>query len=375
MKRASMMILAVVVALAGASGVRADMAAFEAGQGAEYNAALDRYEVAPGATVTVNLVADFAVEAVDVGAIAVDNTGDVANQGVSEVGQFNLKMTYRVPFFDPGLYKDGTAHNIVIFQMAGGVNLDDDTTPDVDEGIPADPGEVLYSFNVQAGADGTVITIDDFLCLADPNTSCTNNPYGPYPISTTFTSDRFSRLYDIVPLTLYVVAEEPSDDDGDGVPDDQDNCPDVANADQADGDGDGAGDACDGCPDDAGKLEGGVCGCGVADDDSDGDGVPDCEDNCPDDPGKLEGGICGCGVADDDSDGDGVPDCEDNCPYDPNPDQADSDGNGIGDACEAVEECTCKGDMNDDDQIDLDDLQALAGILLQAGSPFVVECD
>jgi hypothetical protein len=35
------------------------------------------------------------------------------------------------------------------------------------------------------------------------------------------------------------------DEDGDGVPDVRDNCPQLANADQADGDGDGVGDACD----------------------------------------------------------------------------------------------------------------------------------
>jgi hypothetical protein len=39
----------------------------------------------------------------------------------------------------------------------------------------------------------------------------------------------------------------PQDADGDGVSDDLDNCPTVANADQADADGDGVGDACDNC--------------------------------------------------------------------------------------------------------------------------------
>lgn len=35
-----------------------------------------------------------------------------------------------------------------------------------------------------------------------------------------------------------------------------------------------------------------------------------------------------------DTDGDGVPDLFDNCPRTPNQDQADSDDNGIGDACQ-----------------------------------------
>jgi hypothetical protein len=35
-----------------------------------------------------------------------------------------------------------------------------------------------------------------------------------------------------------------------------------------------------------------------------------------------------------DMDADGVPDVQDNCPNVPNPDQADANRNGIGDACE-----------------------------------------
>ncbi|MEZ4365779.1 MAG: Ig-like domain-containing protein [Kofleriaceae bacterium] len=69
---------------------------------------------------------------------------------------------------------------------------------------------------------------------------------------------------------------DPSDDerldrDGDTVPDDDDNCPDIANLDQADLDGDGTGDLCDadrdgdGFRDDAG-VSGGGCGCATGSD-------------------------------------------------------------------------------------------------------------
>jgi len=64
--------------------------------------------------------------------------------------------------------------------------------------------------------------------------------------------------------------------------------------------------------------------------------VPDIIDNCPDDANKSEPGLCGCGSDDDSADGDsdGVIDCMDNCPAIANADQADTDANGTGDACE-----------------------------------------
>ena len=72
-----------------------------------------------------------------------------------------------------------------------------------------------------------------------------------------------------------------------------------------------------------------------------------------------------------DVDEDGVVDGADNCPDVANPDQADSDCDGFGDACDEPSGCACPGDLNGDDQIDLEDLQAVAGVLLGVGSPFV----
>ncbi|MBP5407367.1 amidohydrolase family protein [bacterium] len=94
------------------------------------------------------------------------------------------------------------------------------------------------------------------------------------------------------------------DKDGDGIADSEDNCPDIFNPirpvdndKQADSDGDGKGDACDPCP-----LKKG--------------------DECEKTPNPA------------DKDDDGILNALDNCPFDKNTDQEDSDGNGIGDACD-----------------------------------------
>ncbi|MFQ5495956.1 MAG: thrombospondin type 3 repeat-containing protein, partial [Phycisphaerae bacterium] len=86
------------------------------------------------------------------------------------------------------------------------------------------------------------------------------------------------------------------------------------------------------------------CGCGVPESDVDADTVPDCVDLCP---GHND-------LADVDTDG--VPDGCDNCPNTANPDQADSNGDGIGDACAAVARL---GDVDGDGDVDRCDLMVI----------------
>jgi hypothetical protein len=102
------------------------------------------------------------------------------------------------------------------------------------------------------------------------------------------------------------------DSDGDGINDDEDNCPLVFNpirpmdnGVQSDIDNDNQGDECDPCPLDADTS------------------------NCTFDPSDI--------------DNDGYSNVSDNCPYDANPNQEDSDGDEIGDLCDPCPDANQNG--------------------------------
>ncbi len=98
--------------------------------------------------------------------------------------------------------------------------------------------------------------------------------------------------------------------------------------------------------------------------DKDKDSIADTFDNCPDvaNPRQTDSDGDGLGDAcDEDDDGDSVPDELDNCPYFVNPDQTDTDGDGLGDVCDedddgdgvkdAIDNCP---DVINPNQADLD---------------------
>ncbi|WP_421846200.1 thrombospondin type 3 repeat-containing protein [Marinobacter sp.] len=142
------------------------------------------------------------------------------------------------------------------------------------------------------------------------------------------------------------------DADQDGVPDNQDSCPTVANT-GVDADADGVDDACD---TDIGTSN-----------DLDSDGILNSSDNCPDiansDQANRDSDLFG-DVCDTDADGDGVDDKVDNgdgsfsalapssggdnCPLAPNDGQSDLDADSIGDACDTDTDGDTVADKADD---------------------------
>ena len=123
-------------------------------------------------------------------------------------------------------------------------------------------------------------------------------------------------------IRLWPLISYPGDQDGDGVADAEDNCPERYNPDQADADNDGVGDLCDDCETEDNPAQ----------TDADEDGFGDLCDNCP----ALHS------INQDDTDGDGVGDVCDSCPEVDAPAGVDAFGRSLG-----TMDLDCDVDAND----------------------------
>jgi hypothetical protein len=118
------------------------------------------------------------------------------------------------------------------------------------------------------------------------------------------------------------------DSDNDGIPDDQDNCPNTPNQDQKNSDNDSLGDACDNCPTLTNQDQ----------QNSDNDSFGDVCDNC-----KLT-----YNPDQKNSDNDTHGDLCDNCPTTTNENQSNSDKDTLGDACDNCPTVTNQDQQNSD---------------------------
>ena len=116
---------------------------------------------------------------------------------------------------------------------------------------------------------------------------------------------------------------EDVDSDGDGIVDEKDSCPGLAEdmdgfqdedgCPDEDNDGDGIKDYDDMCPNIKEDIDGFQDEDGCPDEDNDGDGINDIEDSCPDKKEDIDGFQDEDGCPDIDNDGDGILDNEDLC--------------------------------------------------------------
>jgi len=209
-----------------------------------------------------------------------------------------------------------------------------------DFGTDLDGAESRFVWDFGDGSPQVVVQGRGGVGRAQGLVAHTYGANGVYTVCVTATDDLGLSDKACTSVTINVIPPW-VDTDLDGIADVMDNCPTVPNHDQADADGDGIGDACTDVPIPA-TLDVPPAPGSPSVVDADLDGIVDALDNCPfvPNPGQADRDGDGTGdFCDADLDGDGVPQwappnvAKDNCPTVANPDQRDTDHDGLGDAC------------------------------------------
>ena len=130
--------------------------------------------------------------------------------------------------------------------------------------VPKRPTATAGS-TVYTGMTSAVDSDGDGIENATDNCPMVFNPVRPVDMGSQSDADSDGEgdVCDVCPTdadTTTCAPVDPNDRDHDGAPNATDNCPDLANTDQADSDGDGKGNACDACPNEANP---GAAGCPV----------------------------------------------------------------------------------------------------------------
>jgi hypothetical protein len=206
-------------------------------------------------------------------------------------------------------FNDGTTSGLISDRGEQALIISDEPDPDgvrikVDQTTGVVPATVMVCGGIAAikldGEDEVIVTCESveirvingsveityfgpeghFLATLAPDNSLTFEPetfsFTAPSGNTQATSITYSGIED---LNISLAPGQDIDllpsSDGDYVPDDRDNCPEVYNPDQADSDGDGIGDACQ-----------------DQNADTDGDGILDDEDDCPETAGPVNQNGC-----------------------------------------------------------------------------------
>ena len=281
------------------------------------------------------------------------------------------------------------------FDGIGDACDNDDDNDGVVDSEDCDPLDSLYGiaevyyFDFDGDSWGTFEvyrcpnTVTEFDSLATRGGDCDDNDFTIHPGAIDIPNDSIDQNCDGRDSVEVVI----EDWDQDGIPNDQDNCPQVFNPNQRDHDFDGIGDVCDNDDDndgvadneDCAPLDSSVAQPAIYYLDIDGDGFGsyqvyscypsdslvangnDCDDqNASIYPGAPEiandgidqncdGRDSTCVIVHNDIDQDGVIDSLDNCVQIHNPQQADFDNDGLGDVCDIDDDNDGVDDIHDCD--------------------------